>query len=213
MSDHTDFGRLSGIGNLLVNVSRDIRQEVVRKLLHLLIATTPTICFFIGTPATIALLGVGVTVYAIAEYLRMSGVRVPIISGITEVAMRTRDRNHFVLGPVTLGIGAMIALLFYPEPAASIAIYALAFGDGFASLAGKLIGTVKIPFTGGKSLEGSIACFVAVLVSTIVLVPSIPIPQGVVIALAATVLEAIPAKDFDNLVMPVGTGLVAMLLV
>jgi hypothetical protein len=60
----------------------------------------------------------------------------------------------------------MLSLLLYPEPAAAIAIYALAFGDGISSVVGKLIGKIRIPFSGGKTLAGSTACFLAVLAST-----------------------------------------------
>jgi len=213
MSDHISSGRLSGTSGLFVNVSKELKHEVLRKLLHLLIATTPALCSILGTSPTIMVLGLGILAYSIAEYLRMSGFRVPLISRITEMAMRERDKSHFVLGPVTLGLGAMFALLFYPNPAASIAIYALAFGDGFASLAGKLFGSVKIPLTGGKTLEGSIVCFAAVFFATLLLVPQVQVRDAALIAATATAIELIPARDFDNLLLPAGTGLVAMLLI
>jgi phytol kinase len=92
----------------------------------------------------------------------MEGYSVPIVSKVTALAARRRDGDRFVLGPITLGLGALLSLLLYPNPAASIAIYALAFGDGLSSLVGKSFGSVRIPFTGGKSLEGSLTCMVAV---------------------------------------------------
>jgi dolichol kinase len=193
-------------------IGKDISKELVRKSLHLLIACTPTIANLIGTYNTILMLALGIFIYNAAEYLRLKGIRVPLISRITEIAMRQRDQGHFVLGPITLGLGAMLALFLYPEPAATVAIYALAFGDGLSSVAGKVFGTVRIPFSGGKSVEGSLTCFVAVLMAICLLVPSIPTNQAVLIALIAAFLEVLPSKDFDNIILPVGTGLATVLI-
>ena len=186
-----------------------VRGEMVRKALHLLIALVPTLAA-LSVPLTLALLASGTLFYALAETSRRNGYPVMLVSRLTLIASRAADRNRFVLGPITLGIGAMVSLMLYPEPAASIAIYALAFGDGFASLVGRLVSGPRIPFTRGKSFMGSLACFTAVLVASLPLV-STP-SQAVVVAFTATVLEAVPSGDFDNLLVPVGTGLVAAAL-
>jgi len=112
--------------------------EIVRKALHLLIAFVPLLAG-IDVRATMTLLAAGTLFYVFAERLRIEGQPVLLISDLTIIASRERDKGRFVLGPVTLGVGAMLSLLLYPSTAAAIAIYALAFGDGFASLAGKLL--------------------------------------------------------------------------
>ncbi len=212
LHESTNTRSYNSTNSRLITVGKDISKELVRKSLHLLIACTPILAMFFGTYATIVLLVFGVAIYSLAEYLRLLGIRVPLISQITEIAMRRRDQGHFVLGPVTLGFGTILALFMYPDPAASVAIYALAFGDGLSSVAGKVFGNIRIPFTGGKSVEGSLTCFVAVLLAILVFVPAIPANKAVLIALIATGLEVLPSKDFDNIILPVGTGLVAMLL-
>ena len=199
-------------GLRLISIGKDISKELVRKSLHLLIACTPTLANLLGTYNTILLLALGIFVYNAAEYLRLKGIRVPFISRLTEIAMRQRDQGHFVLGPITLGLGAMLSLMLYPEPAATVAIYALAFGDGLSSVAGKVFGTIRIPFTGGKSVEGSLTCFIAVLLAIVFMVPSIPPSQAALIALIACGLEVLPSKDFDNIILPVGVGLATVLL-
>jgi dolichol kinase len=141
--------------------------------------------------------------------LRFSGVRVPVISSITCMASRSRDAGHFVLGPVTLGLGALLALLLYPSPAASIAIYALAFGDGFASLVGKFFGKMRPAFLRGKSIEGSLACFTAVLITAWGVSHNIRI--AFIAALTAMVVEALPLGDYDNLALPMTVGFMAQL--
>jgi dolichol kinase len=116
-----------------------VQGEFVRKSLHLLIAIVPILASA-NLPATLALLAFGTLFYAFAESSRRHGNPILVVSDLTLIASRDRDKTGFVLGPVTLGLGAMISLLLYPEPAASIAIYALAFGDGLAALVGRVVG-------------------------------------------------------------------------
>lgn len=187
---------------------KEIRIEFTRKAFHLLIALTPTLLFF-SRPWTLALLIAGTGFYALVESLRLRGVRTPLISLITEKAARKRDDGHFVKGPVTLGFGAILSILLFSPEAASVAIYILAFGDGFSSLVGKTIGHIKLPFTKGKSLEGSITCFVASFLSSY-LVSWLPAPS-LVIAIFSTVIEALPTKDWDNIILPLSAGFVASL--
>lgn len=160
---------------------------------------------------TMALLGGGTLFYVLAEHARRRGVQVFLVSEITVLASREQDQGRFVLSPVTLGVGAMLALTLYPMPASAIAIYALAFGDGLASLAGSILGTIRIPLTGGKTLQGSLTCFLAVFGATLAITGDF-VP-AVMVGAAAAFLELLPTGDFDNMVLPVGTGFVAMLLV
>ncbi|MDR2177385.1 MAG: phosphatidate cytidylyltransferase [Treponema sp.] len=177
----------------------------MRKSIHFLIGISPALAAF-NFPATVAFLVTGILCYVRMESLRVMGIRIPLVSSLTDMASRPRDRGHFVLGPVTLGMGALLALVMYPSLAAVIAIYALAFGDGFASLAGRLMGRIRPAFLRGKSLEGSLACFSAVLISAYGVSRDYRI--ALTAAITATVTEALPLKDYDNLVLPLVVGLV-----
>ena len=195
------------MSNISVFSGRDISElktEIVRKSIHFLIALAPSMAA-INRPFTVLVLMFGTLGYAFMEYLRLSGVKVPVISSITSVASRSRDAGRFVMGPVTLGLGALLALLLYPSPVASIAIYALAFGDGFASLVGKFFGKQRPAFLLGKSIEGCLACFTAVLVSAYAVSGNTRI--AIVAAFTAMVVEALPLEDYDNLALPVTVGL------
>jgi phytol kinase len=180
--------------------------EMVRKSLHFLIALVPLLAS-VNLFATLGLLAAGTLFYAFAENSRLQGFPIPLVSKLTLIASREKDRNGFVLGPVTLGLGAMLSLLLYPLPAASIAIYALAFGDGIASLAGTIARGPRIPLFGGKTISGSLACFTAVFAVTLS-VTQRPV-QAFILAAAAALLEAIPAGNFDNVILPVGVGFLA----
>ncbi len=193
-----------------LSITRELRTELIRKTVHLLVATVPLIVTHIGTVATLLLLAAGTIIYTWAETLRQNGRDVPVISRLTVLSSRPRDLGHFVLGPVTLGLGAMMALLLYPDPAATVAIYALAFGDGVASVVGKLLGSIQLPLTGGKTLEGSLACGVVVAIAGYLVLQSWPVALAA--AAAAMVLEALPTRDADNLILPAGVGMVTLAL-
>jgi phytol kinase len=187
-------------------VSEEIRTEILRKGIHLLIAFVPVIAS-INLGFAMGLLASGVLFYAFCERLRIEGYSVPVISKVTALAARRRDGSGYVLGPITLGLGALLALLLYPNPAASIAIYALAFGDGLSSLVGKTFGSVRLPFTGGKSLEGSLTCLIATFIASCAVTGDAP--RSLAIATAAMVIEAMPTKDLDNIILPVSVGAIA----
>ena len=191
------------------NQAAGLKTEVIRKSIHFLIALTPSFAA-ISVPFTMALLMTGILGYTFMEYLRLSGVKIPVISSLTSMASRPRDMGHFVMGPVTLGLGALLALLLYPSPAAAIAIYALAFGDGLASLAGKLFGRHRPAFLLGKSVEGTFVCFSAVLISAFAVSGSLRIAAAAAVTAAA--IEVLPLEDYDNVAIPVTVGLVVQLV-
>ncbi len=187
----------------------NLQGELLRKALHLLIALVPSLAAY-NRNLTAFLLSSGIMIYTLCETLRLEGWNIPIISYITEKASRKRDQGKFVLGPVTLGIGALLALVFYPAPSAALAIYALAFGDGIASLVGKRFGKIRPHWLMGKSVEGSFACFS--IIWLIALLSGFSFFIAVIIASFVTFVEALPLKDMDNIVIPVSTGIVVEII-
>jgi dolichol kinase len=186
----------------------EAKAEIVRKSLHFLIALCPGMAA-VNYHFTVAALMVGVLGYTVMEMMRLAGIKVPVVSALTSMASRPRDMGGFVLGPVTLGIGALLALLLFPSPAACIGIYALAFGDGFAGLVGKLFGRIRPAFLFGKSLEGSMACFAAVFISAYLVSQSYTV--SIAVALSATTVEALPLEDYDNIALPLFVAFTAQL--
>jgi dolichol kinase len=189
---------------------REIKAELVRKAIHFLIALSPSMAAM-NRPLTVVILMTGTIFYACMERFRLSGLSIPLISSVTAMAARPRDQGRFVLGPVTLGLGALLALLLYPSPAASIAIYALAFGDGFASLVGKLFGRIRPAFMLGKSIEGSAACFIIVLCIAYAIFGNFSL--AFFTAAVATIAEALPLEDYDNIAIPVFVGFAVQLFI
>ena len=189
--------------------SRTILKEVFRKSIHLCSSLIPVFLAAFYWYTIFGLITV-VILYYFCELARLEGHPVPLISLITETAARQRDEYKFVLGPVTLVFGILLAALMLPLPCARVGIFALAFGDGLASLAGKLFGRIKIPFTGGKTLEGSLTCFTAVFISTYIISRQ-PL-VSLLVAFVTMIIEMLPLGDWDNLIIPLATGSLYMLL-
>ena len=180
-----------------------IFKELFRKIIHICSSFVPFFLKIIYWP-TIALLILAGVSYSVCEILRLKGIEIPLISRVTEIAARKRDENKFVLGPVTLVIGILLAALILPLNCAKVGIYALAFGDGLASLVGKVFGKITIPGCKGKTVAGSLACFTAVFISTFVVCGNCLI--SLIIRTVAMLIEVLPLADFDNIIIPIAIG-------
>ena len=178
-------------------------KELFRKTIHICSSFVPLFLKLAYWPVIILLFLV-VTGYSVCEMLRMKGYSIPLVSKITEVAARKRDENKFVLGPVTLVIGILLAALILPLESARVGIFALAFGDGLASLTGKMIGKITIPGAKGKTVAGSLACFLAVYISTFCCCKNCFV--SLIVAVVAMFIEVLPLSDFDNVLIPVSIG-------
>lgn len=211
MNDGNNYGIQKSFqtGIFQTQWKNSILKELFRKTIHLCSAFVPLLLKYYYWQ-TIILLFAALIFYSISEILRLKGKTIPLVSKITEVAARKRDENKFVLGPVTLVIGIICASLLWAPDKAAMGIFALAFGDGLASLFGKLFGRVHIPFTQGKTACGSLTCFFAVYVSSFAVCRSALV--SLIIALTAMLVEVIPMKDLDNVVIPVLVGAMGTVL-
>ena len=107
--------------------------------------------------------------------------------------------------PYLLGVG--LSLLFYRVEIATAAICFLAFGDVAATTVGERFGKTKI--SGAKSLEGTLAFFIAASSSGFLLaLANIHLMSGIILAgaLAAAVVELLPLPLNDNLIIPLASG-------
>lgn len=99
-----------------------IFKELFRKSIHICSSFVP---LFLGIAywPVIAGLVILVSFYSVCEFLRLKGKTIPLISKVTEIAARKRDENKFVLGPVTLVFGILLAALFLPLDCARVGIF------------------------------------------------------------------------------------------
>ena len=173
----------------------------------MLIALVPSIAA-LGRSNAALLLMVGILFYSCAESLRFLGFSLPFISSVTKTVSRRREQGHFSLAPLTLGLGALIALIIFPPPQAASAIYALAFGDSASTVIGKFLGRLRPAFLSGKSIEGSFACFaVSALAAYLVF---LDLKTSVAVGFASLLVDALPLREFDNILLPLAAGFAAL---
>ncbi len=188
----------------VINNNYSIQKELIRKSIHMSIAFLPIISAY-NYYASVILLSGGLVTYFIAEILRLNGFELGLITKITIMSSRERDKG-ITLGPITLALGALGTLLYFNNPAFSCGIFALAFGDGLSSVTGKLWGTIKIPFTGGKSVVGSFTCFTMILSTSYGVTGDLI--KSFSAAVIGTIVELVPIKDLDNILLPLSVALV-----
>ncbi|MBA2565651.1 MAG: hypothetical protein H0V09_09555 [Gemmatimonadetes bacterium] len=100
--------------------------------------------------------------------------------------------------------GILAAVTLFPKAIALAAALFLVLGDVAAGLVGTAWGRMRLG-PGGKSLEGSLACFVVCLATAIPLVGWVPAVGG---ALVATLVEHAELPLDDNLLIPPLSGAV-----
>lgn len=186
-----------------------IYKEIFRKSIHLCTAFIPLLLNYFYLQVELLLI-LAVIAFSVSEVLRLHGIEIPVVSDITKVASRKRDEGKFVLGPVTLVFGIVISSILFDKTSYTIGILSLAFGDGTASLCGKLFGLLHIPGTQGKTVAGSLSCFLAIFCSSFFVCKSVFI--SLVIATAGMLIEVLPLKDLDNLIIPVILSMLAQFL-
>jgi diacylglycerol kinase (CTP) len=145
------------------------------------------------------------------ELLRLRNEKVNQLALVLmKPVMRESERNS-VSGLPFYALGVSLALFFFPERIAILAILFLIFADPIASFFGILYGRDKI--LPNKSLQGTIAAFSVCYIATIVygLIYVGPSMNLLVFAIAAGIIGSISemCSQFvdDNLCIPVVSGL------
>ncbi len=182
------------------------RQEGFRKLFHALSAGYALLYFLAGRTATVWILGAGVLAAAIVEAVRL---RNPALNQRLIARFGGIHREKEIDRPSgifwTLA-GCFATALFVPAPDIVLAaMLYLTIGDGLAGFVGRTWGRLRV---GGKSVEGSLACFLGCwAVGTLVLAPSFGRPEALWGAMLATILEALDIPPDDNFTLPLFSGL------
>jgi len=121
-------------------------------------------------------------------------------------------RNHedaSLLGSTYLLIAVLLTIHLFDKPVAVLALGFLILGDTVAAIVGKSIGKHRL--LGGKTVEGSLACFLVCFALTF-LMPGIPFYVGLVGAATATLFELLPIPLDDNFRIPLSAGFAMELL-
>ncbi len=179
------------------------RRGFSRSLFHL--ATGLTLALGIsqmGRETGLVALGVLFTVTLLTEILRLS---LPPVNGIFTALFGPMLKEAEFRRPTGVGYylgGALATLYLFDLEPALAGLVILAVGDPAAAIIGKRWGRVRI---GRKSLEGTLAFIACALTAGLLFrgfwpeISVVPFAAGV---LAAALVELLPLKIDDNLILP-----------
>jgi dolichol kinase len=119
------------------------------------------------------------------------------------ILFRRHEFNDFS-GACYVFVSAVFCIAFFDPSVAFVALSSLAIGDTFAALIGMRWGRRKIVGS-GKSLEGSLACFITTFGYSLAFVHPVTAFCG---AVATTFAEAINLQLDDNIKIPIISGIV-----
>jgi len=177
-------------------------QEFRRKWVHVCSVSIPFLAN-VSYLLTLKLLIIITIVYTFAEWVRLNGFRIPVLNFVTRLCVRPDERRRFALAPLTLSSGVILSLILFPELIACVVIMIVACADSMATMIGMFYGRVKLPYNRKKSMEGSVAFFLTAFVCAFFY---LPLMTALIVSVVSCIIETLPI-EFDNISIPLGTGL------
>jgi dolichol kinase len=184
---------------------------------HLVALLIPSLWFIIHertVPGTKLLLSQGLlilvaVIFLTVDFLRLRIHRVKDVFVVLFGSMlRRREFSGLTGGSYLLVASTFSAFIF--EPRVLIAATAfLALGDTMAAFVGLWVGRIRF---WNKTVEGTLAGFASCIgvayVTSILPYWSIPLGVGIIGAITASAVEALPIEVNDNVAVPIVSGLV-----
>lgn len=169
--------------------------------------TLAYLVYFMGKEEGGLLIGSLFLVTVLIEALRLM---VPAINGVFMGLVGPMLKDVEMGRPTGVGYflgGALTCLLLFDVEVTLASLAILSVGDPAAAAVGQRWGRIRI---GKKSLEGLAAFFVATMVSGMILRgfwPGLSMPVFAIGALTGAVVECLPLKVDDNLILPLAAAL------
>ncbi len=180
-------------------------REISRKLIHLAGSLAAALIMLLTPPrpARAIILAAAATAIVTELIRRLSPRGNRLFKQLFGTMLRTRERGG-ITGATTLALGFAAAAFVAPPTLAAAGILMAGIGDAAGALIGRYFGRHRL--AGGKSLEGSAACFIAAS-AVALLIPGITIAMAMAAALVTTLLEAAIGTFDDNLILPLAAAL------
>lgn len=184
-------------------------NELKRKAIHLFALIIPISYYFLPQSTAlllyipVAVVSISIDIFRIKKYPLGR-----VLDWFLRPILRSHERRGFTGSSYILS-AMVLSIIFFEKNIAVAVISFTIVGDIAAALVGRVFGKLKI--TNKKTLEGSSAFLFSCLL-IIWAIPDFPFWIGVVGALVATVVEALPLPIDDNFTVPLFSGLVMEIL-
>lgn len=189
-----------------------VQREVFRKSIHIIGFIVPFMAMAFGMLAAALFIMALSALYCLSEYMRLKGRSFPVLTAITNLAMRSgyddEAKSKFVKAPLYFAGGILVSLLIFPTPFNYVAIAVVTLGDGAAAIVGRLYGRTKIPYF-HKTVEGTLAGLVCAFAGSLIFVSPI---IALVAAIVGMLVELVSMRVSDNLTVPLSAGLTVVII-
>ena len=173
-----------------------LRHELARKAIHLTAVVFP-LAYAAGVERRVLtiVLAVIVATALSVELMRSRHERTrQAFTRVTGSLLREHE-HHRLSGATWLVLSLLGAVLLFPRDVAIAAMWAAAVGDAMAALFGRVFGRFRLGGQ-GKSVEGSAACFLAVLVGSYA-IAHLSLAESIVSAITSAGAE-FPSRPWDD---------------
>ena len=189
----------------MIVTSLKLRSDlhIARKLWHMLALLAIIICYHnLDRPDALRTFCVGSAVFIVFDFLRLRFRTINKLAfSVFGPVMRKHEADSLA-GSTYMAIGVLIIAFIFPKPVVKLTLFFLAAADPLASYIGLKYGKDRI--IGKKTLQGSMAAFVACTVIAFIFYHSAGMMQGrlVVASLFSGVIgalaELIPVGKLDD---------------
>ncbi len=196
----------------------DFKSELRRKLIHLTSILVPAGYYFVSKPAALILAFFGMLAMIEIDQLKKSNRNFAKFYTKHLGSVLRSDEKNFTkrtyTGGTYMAIGVFVTVFFFEKPIALGALTVMIVCDSLSALVGKSVGRIRI-FK--KTLEGSLTFFLSGLPLVLFVFPRISaypeeVYAGVIALFLTTVVEVLPLKLDDNILIPVSYGFFYSLL-
>jgi dolichol kinase len=184
------------------------RPTPSRRLFHIATGLTlALLVFFLGEAGGVVLIASLFLLTVLVEGLRLW---IPAMNRVFVSLLGPMLKDMEVKRPTGVGYflaGVLVCLLFFDLEVALASIVILSVGDPAAAAVGQRWGRIRM---GEKSLEGAIAFFVVALLTGVFLQdfwPNVSFGLFATGAFIGALVECLPLKIDDNLILPFAAGL------
>ena len=210
------------------------KEEVNRKILHVLAVCIPVLIFYSPRSLDISKWEVTIVIFSLLlisfliEWIRFNNSAFSKIFFVLFGSMMRFEEKKQLTGATYILAGAYIcSLISMSSEVASVSVFLcltlFILGDAVAAIVGKAIGRIKV---GDKTVEGGVACFLFCCLLFGIIFPNLPdfincwagdisIFQILIISSSIALLELFPVKWGawtlnDNLYVPAISSLIAI---
>lgn len=199
-----------------------IESRLSRKLIHIGTGPIFVLCWLLFLDRPEARWLAALVPLMIVVQFALVGLGILKDAAAVQAMSRTGNPREILRGPLYYGIAfVVLTLVFWKDsPIGITALMLMCGGDGLADVVGRRVASPKLPWSGDKSVAGSLSVFIGGWVASaavLFIYVSLGVFSGpfsayllpiTLVALAGTAIESLPHKDIDNITLVVAAVLV-----